>query len=289
MKLLYPLESCACRRLLLVFLLVLCAPFLYAQGGYRRLDAPGVGTGSSSLFNDTSRYDLLNPKVGISLPGQSTLFPEIQPFSVKEIPDVEFPMASFSRGPLSDHVILARPWDGAALYVQGSSQQMPWLMGVDRGALVFRQDLGRLHVVVSGSAGKYFIPMELGLSTQWGVGGTIGYDISDAVSVYAFGNYYTSNPLVGPAFSPFVQTSNYGGYVDVKMGERFGSELGMQRYVDPMSGRWTTEPIVTPYIRVGRSKIEFPVGMMVKSMVMGDRLDPMGHRPVPPPQPKKRK
>ena len=131
--------------------------------------------------------------------------------------------------------------------------------------------------------------MQSTLYTQYGFGGTIGYDLSDAVSLHAFGYYYAHNPLVGPAFSPYVNTTSYGGYADIRFSDRFGSNIGVRRYINPMSGRWTTEPIVTPYIKVKKLRIEFPVGSLLKTLIWGDRDNPLRFqpRPMPTPQPKK--
>jgi len=72
--------------------------------------------------------------------------------------------------------------------------------------------------------------------------------------------------------------------------DRFGSNVGVRRYVNPMSGRWTTEPIVTPYFRIGkRMKLELPIGNLLKAAIWGDRDNPLRFqpRPMPTPQPRK--
>jgi len=70
-----------------------------------------------------------------------------------------------------------------------------------------------------------------------------------------------------------------------RINEHFGSNVGVRRYINPMSGRWTTEPIVTPYVKLGKSKMEFPIGNILKTLIWGDRDNPMRFRPpVPPPQ-----
>ena len=132
--------------------------------------------------------------------------------------------------------------------------------------------------------------MQSRLITQYGFGGTIGYDVSRTVSLHAFGYYYASNPIVAPAFSPFMNTTTYGGYADIRINDRFGSNVGVRRYVNPMSGRWTTEPIVTPYFRIGkRMKLELPIGNLLKTAIWGDRDNPLRFqpRPMPTPQPRK--
>jgi hypothetical protein len=170
---------------------------------------------------------------------------------------------------------------------------MPGLMDFQTSSLSLHQDFGRLQLSASATANKYWMPMQSTLYTQYGFGGTIGYDLSDAVSLHAFGYYYAHNPLVGPAFSPYVSTTSYGGYADIRFSDRFGSNIGVRRYINPMSGQWTTSPIVTPYFRVGKRNkvvIALPLGELLKAVVWGDRDNPMRFRPQPQPQqhPKKK-
>ena len=182
-------------------------------------------------------------------------------------------------------------WNGANVTVDGSNYQMQGLMDVATGAVSLHQDFGRLHLAASAIANKYWMPMQSQLYTQYGFGGSLGYDLTDAVSLHAFGYYYANNPLVGPAFSPYVSTTSFGGYANIRFSENFGSEVGVRRYVNPMSGRWTTSPIVTPYFRVGkRNKVEIglPLGELLKAAIWGDRDNPMRFRPQPLPQPKKK-
>ncbi len=87
-----------------------------------------------------------------------------------------------------------------------------------------------------------------------------------------------------------MNTTTYGGYADIRFSDRFGSNVGVRRYVNPMSGRWTTEPIVTPYFRIGKKmKLELPIGNLLKAAIGGDRDNPLRFRsrPMSTPQPRK--
>ena len=181
-------------------------------------------------------------------------------------------------------------WHGANIAVYGVKEQMPGLMDAATGMVTLHQDFGPLHLSASAIANKYWMPMHGNLTTQYGIGGTLGYDINDAITLHAFGYYYAGNPLVGPAYSPYISTTSFGGYADIRISDRFGSNVGVRRYINPMSGRWTTEPIVNPYIRIGKgSKIEIPLGGLLKAAIWGDRDNPMRFqpRPVPTNQPKR--
>ena len=178
-------------------------------------------------------------------------------------------------------------WNNTNITVSGITSQMPGLMDMATGTISLNHNAGRLHLSALAIANKYWMPMQSNLYTQYGFGGTIGYDLSENVALHAFGYYYANNPLVAPAFSPYVSTTAFGGYADIQISEHFGTEVGVRRYVNPMTGRWTTEPIVTPYVKVGKIGIGLPVGALLKSMVWGDNDNPTRFRP-PQPQPKKK-
>ena len=184
-------------------------------------------------------------------------------------------------------------WRRGHLSISGATNQMPGLMDFQTGSLTLQQDFGRLQLSASATANKYWMPMQSTLYTQYSFSGSAAYSISEAVTLHAYGQYYANNPIVGPAFSPYVSTTTYGGYADVRINDYFGSNVGVRRYINPMLGQWTTSPIVTPYFRVGkRNKVEIglPLGELLKAAVWGDRDNPMRFRPQPQPQqhPKKK-
>ena len=227
------------------------------------------------LLTDSSRISTL------------VLFPKLQTV----LPPTYDHTSNFTQ-PMTTTPKLLWLWNSANIIVDGSNYQILGLMDVATGAVSFHQDFGRLHLTASAVANKYWMPMQSHLHTQYGFGGTIGYKLTDAVSLHAFGYYYANNPLVGPASSPYVSTTSFGGYANIRFSENFGSEVGVRRHVNPMSGRWTTSPIVTPYFRVGkRHKVEIglPLGELLKAAIWGDNDKPLRYRPQPPqPQPKKK-
>ena len=173
-------------------------------------------------------------------------------------------------------------WRGAYVGFYGTTSQLPGLMNIETGGMMLHQDLGRWHFTATGLANKYWMPWQRTLSTQYGLGGTVAYDLSETVTLHAFGYYYANRIQVGPAMSPYVNNTTYGGYADVRFSSILGANVGVRRYVNPMNGKWTTEPIVNPYIKLGKdSKIELPLGSILKALVWGDRDNPMNYRPHP--------
>ena len=180
---------------------------------------------------------------------------------------------------------VARLWDGATLGVYGSMDHMPGLMDIHSGSLALHQDFGRLHITLSADANKYWMPMQSTLRTQYGFGGHLSYDVSDALTLHAFGNYYTGQQMYAPAYSPYVNTMSYGGYADIRFTDHWGANVGARRYINPMTGRWETVPIMNPYFKFNNGvKIELPLGELLREMIVRKRRQPPMMM-MPPPQP----
>ena len=165
-----------------------------------------------------------------------------------------------------------RLWKGAYIGFAGMTDQKPGLMTTETGSVSLYQNLGRWQFTASALANKYWMPWQRTLSTQYGVGGTVAYMLSDAVSLHAFGYYYANQLQVGPAMTPYMNSTTYGGYANIRFSSLFGTNLGARRYVDPMTGQWTTVPIINPYINIGGGRLEIPLGDLLKTLVW-DRND----------------
>lgn len=158
-------------------------------------------------------------------------------------------------------------WKGAYVGFYGMTDMMPGLMTTDTGSMSLHQSLGRWQFTASAEANKYWMPWQRMLSTQYGVGGNVAYLLSNAVSLHAFGYYYGNKLQVGPAMSPYMSTSTYGGYADIRFSRLFGTNLGVRRYIDPMTGQWETVPIVNPYINIGGGRLELPLGELMRGII----------------------
>ena len=185
---------------------------------------------------------------------------------------------------------LFTPWRGSAVVVSGGANSMPGMLDQESGAFTLYQNAGRWSFSASALADKYrFVGMGF-LQTRYGVGGTVGYKVSDALSLHAFGYYYGNSTMISPAANPFLSTNTYGGYADFKLHKNFGVDAGVRRYLNPMTGQWITEPIVSPYIKFNNGqKFGFDIGPILRELIWGarDRMMPQGPVRMGPPQPRR--
>ena len=90
------------------------------------------------------------------------------------------------------------------------------------------------------------------------------------------------NPVVQqirPVFllnASFVFTHRYGATMSLDMSERFGMEVGVQRYYDAYRGRWETVPVVIPYYNFDKFKLSLDVGGILYEILRNTVFDNRG-------------
>lgn len=184
---------------------------------------------------------------------------------------------------------LFQPWSGAYLLASGGVDVMPGLLDRESGALTLQQNLGRWTFAALVTADKYRFSSMGFLETRYGVGGTIGYHVNNHLSLYAFGHYYGNSSMISPMVNPYMATTTYGGFADIRIHKNFGVDTGVRRYLNPMTGQWVTDPIVSPYIKInGKQKLGFDFGRLLKGLIWGhhDNLPPRGPVRMGPPPPR---
>lgn len=148
-----------------------------------------------------------------------------------------------------------------SLYGAREREEHPNMLTAQRLNITASYTHGALSANVGTMVNKYYA---LGLTTQYGVHGSMTYRFSPNVSATIFGEYYNKNPYVYMAAFPFINTSRYGGYVTLR-GKNVGTHLGAERYYDPFVKHWELRPIVTPFVRVSKKvTIELPLGGLLK-------------------------
>jgi hypothetical protein len=280
------------RRAILIAILALLASGVSAQSEIE---------GGKMLPKDSMRLGRDIPKNDSLLTGHDSLLllNRILPssgFNAATKLDINSSLYDNRRGDWEVNTIqggkLFTPWRGSAVVVSGGADTMPGLLDRESGALTLYQNLGRWDFSASALADKYrFVGMGF-LQTRYGVGGTVGYTVNNVLSLHAFGYYYGNSSMISPTVNPFLATTTFGGYADLRLHKNFGVDAGARRYLNPMTGRWVTDPIVRPYIKLNNGqKFGFDFGNLLKGLIWGnqDQMMPRGPVRMPPPQQQRRR
>ena len=280
------------RRAILIAILALLASGVSAQSEIE---------GGKVLPKDSMRLGRNIPKNDSLLTGHDSLLllNRILPssgFNAATTLDINSSLYDNRRGDWEVNTIqggkLFTPWRGSAVVVSGGADTMPGLLDRESGALTLYQNLGRWDFSASALADKYrFVGMGF-LQTRYGVGGTVGYTVNNVLSLHAFGYYYGNSSMISPTVNPFLATTTFGGYADLRLHKNFGVDAGARRYLNPMTGRWVTDPIVRPYIKLNNGqKFGFDFGNLLKGLIWGnqDQMMPRGPVRMPPPQQQRRR
>lgn len=165
----------------------------------------------------------------------------------------------------------ARPfsWHNGEVVAEGKIQSFYGLMQIESGTIGISQSFGKFSLYAGAIANKY--GYYNGLHTQYGVNGILSYQLAPRLTLTAFGEYYFGQPPymsngmpMPPAMAGFYARSNFGGYIDYQINERFGVEAGAQAVQQLGTNRYEAEPIVTPYVKLGKKvKIGLPVGQIL--------------------------
>ena len=156
-------------------------------------------------------------------------------------------------------------WRGGAVVGSSFRTTMPALMSRQNTSVGVVQTVDGLTVTADVSADRYLLWR--GTRTYFGVSGSATYRFGDQWSATIFGRYTNNRSFYSMAAFPYMGTSGYGGFVTYT-GDRFGVDLGVERYYDTFARRWVTSPIITPKVKVSEKfTIELPVGWMVKEMI----------------------
>jgi len=94
----------------------------------------------------------------------------------------------------------------------------------------------------------------------FGTSGDISYQLNDRIGINIFGSYSISPTTSFRAYQ-------YGGSMSIDVTERFGTELGVRRYYDSVYGRWETIPIIAPYYKFKKFKLEMDVGPILQHVI----------------------
>lgn len=178
----------------------------------------------------------------------------------------ELRVRSWQVTPVSNAAMVS--WNGGAATAFGTTQSMPGLLGIETGGIGLTQSIGNVTFNAVGYAEKY--GYFRGLTTSWGFGGSIGWQINDNLSLHAFGQYQTPVRGLPPAIMGYTGTTNFGGFFRWKSSGIFGIDVGAQNTYDPSLNHWRVAPILRPYIELSPgNRLGIDVGGILYELLRG--------------------
>lgn len=199
----------------------------------------------------------LFPEKNTALPLSPSYQPERIPrFSLRGniyIPYQTNPSPLF-RGDYRTNGILHQ-FDHGVVFGSGGQTSLPGIGRFNDATLSYRHLFNdKLSFQLDANAMK--INMSHITGAAFSTSGTLLYRTSDRVAFKLFGSYDIGN-------SYGMSTNRYGATMSVDMSDRFGLEMGVQRYYDAMSGRWETVPVMIPYYRFEKFTLGLDVGGII--------------------------
>lgn len=241
-------------RLGLFFLLITISQLLSAQENRDSVHITLDGVPTKSLGTLEFAPLVLFPEKSATYPALTTKELNAMPqFSLKEkngLPYYTNPSPLF-RGDYSTDGVLKQFRHGV-LFGSGKQTSVPGIGLFNNASLGYQHQFNdRLMLQLNANAMKINMPRINGQA--FSTSGTLAYQVSDRVSFKFFGSYDIGN-------SYGMSTNQYGASMSIDMTDRFGMEMGVQRYYDSMRGRWETVPMVIPYYRFEKFKLGLDVG-----------------------------
>lgn len=141
------------------------------------------------------------------------------------------------------------------LFGEGRQNSLPGIGRINEASLGYRHAFNqKLAFQLQVNAMK--INMTHIAGQTFSTSGTLFYRPSERVTIKIFGSYDIGN-------SYGMSTHLYGGTLSVDMSDRFGMEMGVQRYYDAGRRRWETVPVVIPYYHFDKFTLGLDVGGIV--------------------------
>lgn len=165
-------------------------------------------------------------------------------------------------------------WVNGWFYAAGSTELYPGMLEVDQGRVGISRSIGDFSFSAYAAANKY--GSYRNVSTNFGFGGRMSYRFTERLSLTAFGAYYNrapygpgywQDPFLGIRAYPYMEVSNFGGYFTVEFSDNFGIDLGAQSYYDSYRHSLVTQPIVAPYAKIGKVKLQIDTGPIILELL----------------------
>lgn len=81
-----------------------------------------------------------------------------------------------------------------------------------------------------------------------GVNASLKYQITDRIALHGFGQYsaFSKRNNLDSSYAPWYPTTNFGAAFEYKVTKGFGIMGGIERQLNPMTGKWTNVPFLAP-------------------------------------------
>ena len=210
-------------------------------------------------------------------PEKSTTYSLYSPGQLKHIPrfslkrDISLPYQTnpslLFRGDYSTSGVL-RQFPHGMLFGSGGQTSVPGIGRFNNASLGYQHAFNqRLTLQLGVDAMK--INMIHSTGQAFSTSGALRYQASDRVAFKVFGSY-----AIGNTYG--MDTHRYGATMSLDMSERFGMEVGVQRYYDAYRGRWETVPVVIPYYNFDKFKLSLDVGGILYEILRNTVFDNRG-------------
>ncbi|MDD2961622.1 MAG: hypothetical protein PHR45_06050 [Muribaculaceae bacterium] len=260
------------KRIALNIILIMCSLLVYSQDYTQSIKGDGQPKLTLHPEYSGSIYKLSNkPAFITSYTSDLKATPRLHTFSIDITPEIYSNSdLKISKNPYINDFSrygALQIWKGGYLVGAGSYSTMPALGNIGRASIAISQQLGNLTVTGGISGEKYHIGRDL--HNNYAVFGNASYRFNERFTLNVFGSYYAKNNFYSFAAMPYVGYSNYGASLGYSINDKFGVELGAQRYFDPYSRSWKTVPIIAPSFNIGGQKIGFDIGGLVYQILDG--------------------
>ena len=210
-------------------------------------------------------------------PEKSTTYSLYSPGQLEHIPrfslkrDISLPYQTnpslLFRGDYSTSGVL-RQFPHGMLFGSGGQTSVPGIGRFNNASLGYQHAFNqRLTLQLGVDAMK--INMIHSTGQAFSTSGALRYQASDRVAFKVFGSY-----AIGNTYG--MDTHRYGATMSLDMSERFGMEVGVQRYYDAYRGRWETVPVVIPYYNFDKFKLSLDVGGILYEILRNTVFDNRG-------------
>lgn len=213
-------------------------------------ELPSENSAPSSMFHPEHSYSLpdFSLKESLRLPYQTN-------------PSLLF------RGDYSTSGVL-RQFPHGMLFGSGGQTSVPGIGRFNNASLGYQHAFNQ-RVTLQLGVDAMKINMIHSTGQAFSTSGALRYQASDRVAFKVFGSY-----AIGNTYG--MDTHRYGATMSLDMSERFGMEVGVQRYYDAYRGRWETVPVVIPYYNFDKFKLSLDVGGILYEILRNTVFDNRG-------------